>query len=247
MIRRSWLSMGMPITVFIRDEPAGEQDLQAVAAWFESVDQRFSPYLDTSEVSRLNDGSISCDQISLELSEVLRLCEQTKIESGGYFDIARNGRIDLSGLVKGWAIERAARLLAERGFANFFVDAGGDLQAVGHGPGDQPWKVGIRKPFKRDEQVKVLAISDRGVATSGTAIRGQHIYNPLQERPLATGFVSLTVVGPSIYDADRLATAAFAMGMDGLRFLAGRPELEAYAIDAGGVATFTPGFARYVR
>jgi thiamine biosynthesis lipoprotein len=56
----------------------------------------------------------------------------------------------------------------------------------------------------------------------------------------------LTVVGPTIYEADRMATAAFAMGRDGLAFLAARPGLEAYAIAADGIATFTQGLARYV-
>ena len=59
--------------------------------------------------------------------------------------------------------------------------------------------------------------------------------------------MSLTVVAPSIYEADRMATAAFAMGRDGLAFIAGRPGLDAYAIAADGIATFTQGFARYVR
>ena len=185
--------------------------------------------------------------MSSELEEVLLLCEQTKVESGGYFDVAREGRIDPSGLVKGWAIQKASALLSARGFANHFVDAGGDVQAIGlHGPG-QPWRVGIRNPFNRDELVKVLTISDRGVATSGTAIRGQHIYNPLQPDLPLTEIVSLTVVGPSIYESDRLATAAFAMGRNGLGFIAGRPDVEGYAITAEGVAEYTPGFDRYVR
>ena len=247
MIRRTWIAMGMPVTVCIRDEHADEQDVMAVAEWFEDVNQRFSPFLSTSEVSRLNDGTITRSEVSPELDTILQLCEQTKTESGGYFDVSRNGRIDPSGLVKGWAIEKASRLLSDRGFANYFVDAGGDVQAVGLGPDDHPWTVGIRNPFKRNEQVKVLAISDCGVATSGTAVRGQHIYNPLQHEPISTEMVSLTVIGPSIYEADRMATAAFAMGNAGLIFLAGRPGLEAYAIAADGIATYTNGFQRYVR
>ena len=89
------------------------------------------------------------------------------------------------------------------------------MQAIGLNGDGQPWRVGIRNPFQRDELVKVLAISDHGVATSGTAIRGQHIYNPWQHGLQFTEVVSLTVIGPSIYDADRFATAAFAMGRSG--------------------------------
>jgi FAD:protein FMN transferase len=247
MIRRTWIQMGMPVTVCIQDGDASEADVEAVSDWFEEVNQRFSLFLETSEVARLNAGTIGCDDVSDQLAEVLRLCEQTKIETGGYFDAARDGRIDPSGLVKGWAIERAAALVSARGRKDFFVDAGGDVQAVGCNGEGRPWRVGIRNPFKRDEQVKVLAISNRGVATSGTAIRGRHIYNPMQSGFLFTDVVSLTVIGPTIYEADRFATAAFAMGREGLAFIAGRPNLEGYATTADGMAQFTDGFNHYVR
>jgi thiamine biosynthesis lipoprotein len=247
MIKRTWIQMGMPVTVCIQDLGAGDEDVAAVASWFEDVNQRFSPYLETSEVSRLNAGAIGRDEVSEQFADILRRCDQTRNESGGYFDATREGRIDPSGLVKGWAIERASALLSARGRSNFFVDAGGDVQAMGCNGEGQPWRVGIRNPFKRDEQAKVLAISNRGVATSGTSVRGQHIYNPIQSGPFFTDLVSLTVIGPSIYDADRLATAAFAMGREGLAFIAERPGLEGYAITADGMAQFTDGFKHYVR
>jgi FAD:protein FMN transferase len=239
--------MGMPVTVCVRDEGSGEQDVSAVASWFENVNQRFSTYLETSEVYRLNAGAIVRDDVSRQLEDVLLLCEQTNVETGGYFDAERDGRIDPSGLVKGWAIEKASALLSARGFTNHFIEVGGDIQAMGHNSYGQPWRVGIRNPFQRDQLVKVLEVSGRGVATSGTAIRGQHIYNPLQPEHHLTEIVSLTVIGPSIYEADRLATAAFAMGRDGLSFIAERPNLEGYAIAADGMAEYTPGFNHYVR
>jgi len=247
MIKRTWLQMGIPITVCIQDERAGPDDLAAVAALLEEIDHRYSPYRDTSEVSRLNAGTIAEDELSEEFSSILQMCEQTKAETGGYFDPMRAGRLDPSGLVKGWAIQRAAELLAARGFADFYVDAGGDVQTVGRNGDGHPWRVGIRNPFRREEVVKVLAISDRGVATSGTAIRGPHIYDPYSADPLETDVLSLTVVGPTIYEADRMATAAFAMGRDGLSFIAARPHLEAYAVMTDGTATFTQGFRDYVR
>jgi thiamine biosynthesis lipoprotein len=239
--------MGMPVTVCIQDEGADEDDIAAVAAWLETVDQRYSPYRETSEVCRLNAGALGVDEVSEEFAVILRLCEQTKTETGGYFDAMRDGRLDPSGLVKGWAIERASDLLAARGFRNYFVDAGGDVRAVGLNGKRQAWRVGIRNPFRRDEVVKVLAVSDRGVATSGTAVRGRHIYDPHQLGLLKTDVVSLTVIGPTVYEADRMATAGFAMGRDGLAFLATWPDLEAYAVMADGTAIYTPGFQRYVR
>lgn len=247
MIRRTWLQMGMPVTVCLQDDRAGEDDVVAVASWLEAVNQRFSPYLATSEVSRLNSGTLGLHEISDDLATVLDLCEQTKAATGGYFDPVRHGRLDPSGLVKGWAIERCSLLLAERGLTNYVVEVGGDVRTAGRNGDGQPWRVGIRNPFQRDEQVKVLAVSDRGVATSGTAVRGQHIYDPWQAGGLSTEVVSLTVIGPTIYDADRFATAAFAMGSAGVSFIAAHPELEGYAITTTGVATMTAGFNAYVR
>lgn len=247
MIRRTWLQMGMPITVCVQDEGAGPADVTAIAAWFAEVDRRYSPYRETSEVSRLNSGELGRAEISEEFAAILRWCEQTKAETGGYFDPVRSGRLDPSGLVKGWAIEHASALLTARGWANHFVDAGGDVRTVGRNGAGEPWRVGIRNPFRREEIVKVLALSDRGVATSGTAVRGQHIYDPWRAGALASDVVSLTVVGPTIADADRFATAAFAMGRDGLRFIAARPDLEGYAIMVDGTALLTPRFQAYVR
>jgi thiamine biosynthesis lipoprotein len=239
--------MGMPVTVRIDDDRAGPADLAAVATWLEEVDCRFSPYLATSEVCRFNAGMIGRHAISGDLATIWRLCEQTKTETDGYFDPVHDGWFDPSGLVKGWAIERASALLATRGFANHFVEAGGDIQAAGRNGAGQPWRIGTRNPFRREELVKVLAVSDRGVATSGTAARGRHIYNPRRPDALETDLVSLTVIASSIFEADRMATAAFAMGRDGLAFIAERPGLEAYAIAADGIAAFTQGFPRYVR
>jgi thiamine biosynthesis lipoprotein len=84
------------------------------------------------------------------------------------------------------------------------------------------------------------------LATSGTYVRGQHIYDPLNPDQSLTDIVSLSVIGPNIYEADRLATAAFAMGRAGILFIEERSRCEGYMIDATGQATFTSGFARYL-
>ncbi|MDE2589438.1 MAG: FAD:protein FMN transferase, partial [Patescibacteria group bacterium] len=124
--------------------------------------------------------------------------------------------------------------------------AGGDIQAVGKNYQDKNWRVGIRNPFDTSQIVKVLSVSNCGIATSGTYIRGQHIYNPHNSDKPITDIVSITVVGPNIYEADRFATAAFAMGKKGIQFLEGQKGLEGYMIDTKGIATFTSGFGEYV-
>jgi thiamine biosynthesis lipoprotein len=126
------------------------------------------------------------------------------------------------------------------------VEAGGDIQMAGHNPEGQPWHVGIRNPFNLHEIVKVVSIGDGAIATSGTYVRGKHIYNPKSAGELETNILSLTVIGPNIYDADRFATAAFAMGEEGVFFIERLEGLEAYQINSNGVATFTTGFHRYL-
>jgi FAD:protein FMN transferase len=107
--------------------------------------------------------------------------------------------------------------------------------------------VGIRNPFAPAEVVKVVYPRGQGIATSGSYIRGAHIYNPHAPTEDIRDIVSLTVIGPDVLEADRFATAAFAMGNKGILFIEKLPGFEAYAIDAKGIATLTSGFEAYIR
>ena len=241
------MMMGMPITVEIADVDAEFSATERVFEHFRRTDERFSTHKSSSEISRLNDGLISLDACSPELRDVLARCEETKRLTGGAFDIVdRNGRLETSGLVKGLAICQAAELLSSLGYEHYYVDAGGDIQAHGRNAKGKPWTVGIRNPFGGTGMVKVLAIENAGIATSGTYLRGQHIYDPRNKNEPITEIVSLTVIGPDIYEADRFATAAFVMGREGIAFIARTPGLEGYLIDAAGIATMTAGFQRFV-
>jgi FAD:protein FMN transferase len=237
--------MGMPITVEALDcddEPL----IESVFAYFARVEETFSTYRDTSEISAINAGRLSIEQASPAMRAIFAMAEQTRQETGGYFDIWRGDRYDPAGIVKGWAIAGAAEILRGAGCANFYVDAGGDIEAAGHNDEGEPWRVGVRNPFNIRQIVKVLAISGCGVATSGTYIRGQHVYDPHAPGRPIDEIVSLTVVGPNVYEADRFATAAFAMGRRGIMFIEQLAGFEGYMIDAGGQATLTSGFGRYV-
>jgi thiamine biosynthesis lipoprotein len=238
--------MGMPVTLQVVDAAATEELFETVFSYFEYVDEKFSTYKDNSEISLINKHDLTLERSSEDMRIVFGLAEQTKRESGGYFDIAQNGSYDPSGLVKGWAIYNAAEILRQKGFKNFYVDAGGDIEAVGRNDRGENWRAGIQNPFHPNEIVKVLSISNRGVATSGTYVRGQHIYNPKDNKTPLADVVSLTVIGPNIYDADRFATAAFAMGRDGIVFIERLEGFEGYMIDRDQQATFTSGFERYV-
>ena len=237
--------MGMPITVDIVDTKATESIFDEVFSYFEYIDNTFSTYKDQSEISRINRQELKLMDASEDMRTIFALAEDTRLSTDGFFDIQYDGRYDPSGIVKGWAIFNAAELIKQKGFENFYVEAGGDIQAYGVNAQGQKWRVGIRNPFNMDEIVKVVAISNCGIATSGTYIRGQHIYNPNNRDEIITNVLSLTVIGPDIYEADRFATAAFAMGRNGITFIENLQGFEGYMIDRNKMATYTTGLERY--
>lgn len=238
--------MGMPITVEVIDEHASHNILEEVFSYFTSVDERFSTYKETSEISRINkDPTIP---MSVELAEVFELAEKTKKETGGYFNIRKqDGTLDPSGIVKGWAINNAADILLHCGCSNFYIEAGGDIQTHGNAAGGVEWSVGIRNPFNTSEIVKVIYPHGKGVATSGSYERGNHIYNPFDHADPLEDIVSITVIGPNVLEADRFATAAFAMGKGGVSFIESLPQFDAYSIDRFGTATMTTHFKNYTQ
>lgn len=234
--------MGMPITVDIVGATVGCL-LDWVFAYFKEVDRRFSTYKPDSEISAINQGRLAEPDYSGDMREVLALAEATKHETNGFFDIRKaDGSLDPSGIVKGWAIRNAAAILADAGVSDFFIDAGGDIQSHGKNAAGQEWSVGIRNPFNETEIIKIVYPHGRGVATSGTYVRGQHIYDPHTPGSQITDVVSLTVIGPDVLDADRFATAAFAMGEEGIVFIEEMPGLEGYLVNSGRRAVFTSGF-----
>lgn len=245
-MKQTKLIMGMPITVEIVDSTVTENIMTSVFDYFTSIDEQFSVYKDTSEITKINKGLIRIDEASEDMKTVFALCEETKQATTGYFDIrARDGRLDPSGLVKGWSIYHAAELLKKQGMHDFYVEAGGDIQVHGKNEHGTLWHVGIRNPFEQTQIVKVVYLDHAGIATSGTYLRGQHIYDPFDMNRLITDIVSLTVIGPNVYEADRFATAAFAMGKEGILFIEQLPGFEGYIIDKDGIATMTSGFEAY--
>ena len=241
-MKETRIIMGMPVVIEVVDHGLSLDAFEAVFAYLVAVDERFSTYKPTSEISLFNEGKISRENLSTEMREVFTLSEKTKQETHGYFDIFRNGVCDPSGLVKGLAIHGAANILRAKGFKNFYVEIAGDIEVSGVNSEGTKWSIGIRNPFNRDEIVKVVYLTDKGVATSGTSIRGLHIYNPVDKKP-ADDIASITIIGSNVYEAVRFATAAFAMGHNGIVFIENLPGFEGYMIDHKGIATMTHGFA----
>ena len=233
-------------TVVSFDVPAwADQVLGRVASWLHWVDATFSPYRDDSDVSRFGRGALALAECAPELTEVLAACADVTARSGGYFTIRPGGRLDPSGYVKGWAIERAAAMLTTAGSAEHSVNGGGDIQCVGdHGPGEL-WRVGIADPLRPGTLALVVTGRDFAVATSGVAERGAHIVDPYTGQP-PSGLASVTLVGVRLAETDAYATAAFAMGSAARDWVESLDRYEAFAITATGATWQTSGFGRYL-
>jgi len=245
-MRETRIIMGMPITVEIVD--ALDPDLFCqVFTYFDSVDARFSTYRENSEICAFNRGEIAEQNFSADMRAVFALAHATHADSQGFFNMmTMDGTCDPSGIVKGWAIRNAAEILAREGVENYFIDAGGDIQSSGKNEDGEFWRVGIRSPFHLSEVIKIVEPRGQGIATSGSYVRGEHIYNPHLPQQKLKDVVSLTVIGPDVLEADRFATAAFAMGADGVYFIESLEGFEAYQVNARGIATQTTSFGGYV-
>ncbi|MFI5281769.1 MAG: FAD:protein FMN transferase [Candidatus Dormibacterales bacterium] len=233
--------MGMPVTVHVVDDDAHDEAADAVFADFNLLDRTFSPYIRESAVSRINRGELRLEDAGRLVDHAVDLCRLYERATDGYFSPSIDGRFDPSGLVKGWAIDRACSILDGYGYKNYFVDAGGDVQTRGRNANGRAWRIGIRHPIERATVARVVLASGLAVATSGTYEKGEHIVDPHTGKPANT-WLSFTVVGPDILHADVYATAGCAMGAPGLGLVSRSAGYEAYAIDHQLRATYTAGF-----
>jgi thiamine biosynthesis lipoprotein len=146
--------------------------------------------------------------------------------------------------VKGWAVERAAGMLVAAGVRGFCINAGGDVLVRARGSVQNAWRIGIQHPWQRDKLAAVVSVVDGAVATSGRYERGDHVIDPRTGLP-AHGLASVTVVGCDLAIADAYATAATALGSDGMPWLAQQPDVEAMGITDEHRVVSTPGFDEY--
>ena len=229
MHRRAAHVMGMPINLALRGRHAA--DVAGQEAWHEALgvldraDRMFSTYRDDSVVSRLDRGEVGIDDCSDEVAEVLSLGERARLESGGAFDVRRPDaagveHLDPSGVVKGWAVDRAAEPLRRLADTDFCLSAGGDM--VCHTvTGAPPWRVGVEDPHHPSRIVAMVPVVNGAVATSGLVHRGAHVVDARTGK-VPTPLASVTVVGPDLVWADIDATAALALGAEAAAWLRSR-------------------------
>jgi thiamine biosynthesis lipoprotein len=234
--------MGLPVTLALRgrhvDDEAAETAWASAVRLLREVDRTFSTYREDSWVSRLGRGEVGVEDCPPEVAEVLALGEQARRESDGAFDVRRTGAhgvgvLDPSGVVKGWAVQRAARLLTGLADTDSCLSAGGDMVCRTAAPGSPGWRIGIEDPADPARVVAVVPVRDGAVATSGAAHRGAHIAHG------RTGVVprtvaSVTVVADDLTWADIDATAAYAQDAGALTWLRTRPGRRGLVVWADG-------------
>jgi thiamine biosynthesis lipoprotein len=203
--------MGLPFSLHIRGPfgPLAEAAaVQAVWASLRQADRVFSTFRPDSDISRIDRGELTVADADPAVAAVLEIAERARLATAGAFDVCYAGRLDPSGIVKGWAAVRAGTLIDLAG-ADWYLNAGGDVLL--RSASGEPWRVGIEHPTEPGALSAVLRLANGAVATSGSAHRGRHIVDPATGCA-AAGIRQATVYGPDLVWADAFATAIVAGG-----------------------------------
>lgn len=209
----------------------------------EENDRRFSTWRRDSELIRINKGELAIGEASEAFRELHELAGSIREASGGGFD-ERLGRavraagfapprpgtpgeekrpeLDFCGIAKGFAVDEVCRELKESGCQNFVFEHGGEVRAVGGGPGGEGWRIGVEAPQPGGRRIaSVVLLSDQAMATSGNyrqflpADDGEllsHVIDPGSEYPVLRRPGSVTVIADDCAIADGWATALFVIG-----------------------------------
>ncbi|MEY4312405.1 MAG: hypothetical protein RLZZ571_1175 [Actinomycetota bacterium] len=206
-----------------------DRAIEEVVHWLHDVDEVFSTYKDQSAVSRFRRGELAPDDLDIGMHDVIKRCQRIKELTGGAFDPwAVEGGFDPSGLVKGWATDRAANILIGYGFNDFLINSGGDITVRGEPEPETLWSIGLQHPNLPGQIYSHVKVTDCAIATSGSYERGAHIINPAGG-PVQTA--SATVIGPDCATADGLATALLVAGQPGFDWFERLPGWSAQIVE----------------
>lgn len=242
-------------TVFVfrgrTNRPDIEKLLDLACEKLHDADRIFSLYKTDSPLSRLARGETSVANCPPVVEHVWNLCEDWERRTGGYFSaFTLEHTFDPSGLVKTWAAQAAIDVLVAEGVRDFTLNAGGDIWLSNSLTEDADWKIGISKPTSIASQdaglLTVLNLKGtefRALATSGTAERGKHIWNPQSADFAGDELAQVSVLAKDLVTADVWATAAFAEGARALDRIAKQEGVEALFVYSDGRLDGTDGFA----
>lgn len=158
------------------------------------------------------------------ISELLSLVDYTQIQydaSSGEVTLPAGMEIDLGSVAKGYAGQKTADLLKEKGITSAFLNLGGNVQTIGNKPDGSPWQVAIKNPVTT-KPMMVVSVNDQSVVTSGgyeryfeqDGKRYWHIMDPATGRPADSHLLSVTIIGNDGMICDGLSTSLFIIGLE---------------------------------
>lgn len=204
------------------------------------ADEVFSTWKPHSPLSRLRRGELTANEVPPVVLDVLEECRTARRLSLGWFDPwLMPGGLDPTGLVKGWAAQRALHPLRDLDLTGALINAAGDVASFGGPVAGTAFRLGIASPAD-SRQLACVVTSPGAVATSGTYERGNHLVNPFTG--VATPTASATVTGPELGLADALATALALAGPAGLEWLTAINDYEGLVVQGSGRVKMSDGF-----
>lgn len=168
-------------------------------------------------------------------------------------------KLDLSGIAKGFAVDKVAQCLDTLGYENYLVEVGGELRARGHRSNGHDWRVAIERPNSpANDVLRVLNLNTSAIATSGDyrnfyingGERFSHSIDPRTGRPVNHELVSVSVIANTTMQADALSTAMIIMGPDDAQAFAQQHQLAAHfvlkSVSGSLDEKFSPFFTHYL-
>lgn len=237
--------MGTVVTIDLYGEERPDEgqltrSVDAAERVLREADEVFSTWKSQSPLSRLRRGELTMGEVPTVIVDVLEECCTARRLSRGWFDPwSMPGGVDPTGLVKGWAAQRALGPLRELDLSGALINAAGDIASFGGPAWGEPFRLGVVWPGD-PERLACVVESPDAVATSGTYERGCHLVNPFTGA--AASAASATVTGPELGLADALATALAVAGREGLEFVKTLTDYEGLVVETSGIFYTSDGF-----
>lgn len=192
-----------------------------------------------------------------EIEEAISLVGyQGIILEGNQIRLEKKGmQIDLGGIAKGYAVDKAIEALKKNGIKRALVNAGGDLYALGTDSQGEKWQIGVQDPREEDRVIDIIKVKDRAVATSGDyrryftleGKRFSHIVNPKTGLTIQDVPMSVTIIGPDATTTDALSTGVFVLGPEeGMKLIESLPEIEGMIISEGMKKITSQGWGEFL-
>lgn len=192
-----------------------------------------------------------------EIEEAISLVGYRRIIlEGNQIRLEKKGmQIDLGGIAKGYAVDKAIEALKKNNIKRALVNAGGDLYALGTDRQGEKWQIGVQDPREEDKIIDIIKVKDRAVATSGDyrryftleGKRFSHIVNPKTGLTVQDVPMSVTIIGPDATTTDALSTGVFVLGPEeGMKLIESLPEVEGMIISEGMKKLTSQGWEKFL-